>query len=65
MAVPGLPGGSRAAPISARQMERVGHLTGLDHRVAGECEVTIAIATGEVNGDLPKRATAHGLGVLL
>ena len=29
------------------------------HAVYGEYEATIAIATGEVNGELPKRALAH------
>ena len=29
------------------------------HAVYGEYEATIAIATGDVNGELPKRAMAH------
>ena len=29
------------------------------HAVYGEYEATISIATGEVNGELPKRALAH------
>ena len=29
------------------------------HAIYGEFEVTVAIETGEVNGDMPRRALAH------